>query len=125
MTQTDVYASLTETLETAKERLAQAEAVADVIPQLKREIRALERTLSSLSTDSAAPRTGPTIAERVLGAVGSGVTFEAGAMLPTSRRSGRAGSGSRRPSADSSSCSVANCLKRRLMLHSSSPAVTV
>lgn len=83
----DVIENLRTTLDEARGKLDQAEAVAALIPKLRREIRVLERTLASLEDGAGErrPRTGPSLREQIVEAVASAgvLEFEPGHMLPT------------------------------------------
>lgn len=79
--------SIGATLQRAKEQLAIAEQVAATVPQLRREIKVLEKAYAGL-TMAPAPRrkTGPTIKDSILEAVenaGGRLEFEPGRMLGT------------------------------------------
>ncbi len=84
---TQIRDSLEAVLSAARKRLREAEEVAAVIPQLRSQIREIERSLSRLD-NAPAPRrsTGPTIRESILEFIdseGGEITFEPGGMLPT------------------------------------------
>lgn len=73
--------------EAARERLREAEEVAALVPQLRSQLREIERSLARLDNAPAPRRSvGPTIRESILAYLdgeGGEITFEPGGMLPT------------------------------------------
>lgn len=84
---TDTIKSINKTLEAAHAKLRQAEQVASTVPQLRREIKVLEKARDSLSAQPTQRRkTGPTIKDSIfeaLEAAGGRIEFEPGEMLKT------------------------------------------
>lgn len=83
---TQVRDSLEAVLTAARQRLREAEEVAAVIPQLRSQIREVERSLARLDSAPAPRRSvGPTIREAILAYLdseGGEIAFEPGGMLP-------------------------------------------
>lgn len=84
---TDAVESIATTLKEAKDRLAQAEQIVAVIPQLRREIKILEKAHRGLSSTPTPRRnSGPTIKDSIFEALhgaGGRIEFEQGEMLKT------------------------------------------
>lgn len=81
----EVRDDLEATLQAARERLARAEEVASIIPQLRRQIREVERAIGRINnTPEPRRHSGPTIAQAITAAVadeGGEIRFDPGGML--------------------------------------------
>lgn len=83
---TQIRDGLESVLQAARQRLHEAEGVAAIIPQLRSQIREIERSLKRLDNVPNPQRaTGPTISESILTYLhgeGGAITFAPGGMLP-------------------------------------------